>query len=382
MEIRNTNQTKTLNIPFTLNFADDKEDLIKGWVNTEGSGNINPIVDFEVDLYQYEGENLSYQFNFFCCGDDIGGENSSPFYPYNKQTVFTKDSGYFINSYSNTLRDNNNLQPDENQVIGESFGDTNQWQIDLGGGNMKNVREVNVTTISNQALSSSQFIFTYFNSKTISNRKQVDKILIGAKTTTSGNDQFYYNKLIFTGETGQTNFNLVGYNPINYSSVLSIFPNFSNFYSVPQGVTYDSVRKPILNLDRYNKTLGNNIYLPKSTDVTELYLQVAFYNPKTGKSIQMVTRSGGTASDIINPNNDGTIFYRSQFTDNYTYIKLNLSSSTKTYNVRLYNPTTNDFDVNPFNLTGSTIIPMYEKVISDVRVPGVPSNNLPRPTTG
>ena len=381
MEIRNTDQTKTLNIPFTLNFADDKEDLIKGWVNTEGSGNINPIVDFEVDLYQYEGDNLSYQFKFFCCGDDTGGENSSPFYPFNKQTVFTKDSGYFINSYANTLRDNNNLQPTENQVIGTSVGDTNQWEIDLGGGNIKNVREVNVTTISSQALSEAQFLFTYFNSNTISNRKQIDRILVGAKSTTTGNDQFYYNKLIFTGETGQTNFNLAGYNAINYSSVLSIFPNFSNFYSVPQGITYDSVKKPILNLDRYNKTLGNNIYLPKSTDVTELYLQVAFYNPKTGKSIQMVTRSGGTINDIINPNNDGTIFYRSQFTDNYTYIKLNLSSSTKTYNVRLYNPTTGSFDINPV-ISGSTIIPMYEKVISDVRVPGVPSNNLPRPTTG
>jgi hypothetical protein len=381
MEIRNTDQTKRLNIPFTLNFADDKEDLIKDWVNTEGSGNINPITDFEVDLYQYEGNNLSYQFSFFCCGDEIGGENSSPFYPYNKQTVFTKDSGYFINSYANTLRDNNNLQPAENQVIGTSVGDTNQWQIDLGGGNIKNVREVNVTTISNQALSNAKFIFTYFNTNTISNRKQVEKTLVGAKSTTTGNDQFYYNKLIFTGETGQTNFNLTNYNAINYSSVLNIFPNFSNFYTIPKGVTYDSVRKPILNLDRYSKTLGNNIYLPKSADVTELYLQVAFYNPKTGKAIQMVTKSGNTANDIINPNKDGTIFYRSQFTDNYTYIKLNLSSSTKTYNVRLYNPVTGSFDINPV-ISGSTTIPMYEKVISDVRVPGVPSNNLPPPTTG
>jgi hypothetical protein len=382
MEIRNTDQTKTLNIPFTLNFTDDKEDLINNWVNTEGAGNINPIVDFEVDLYQYEGDNLSYQFSFFCCGDDTGGENSSPFYPYNKQTVFTKDSGYFINSYANTLRDNNNLKPTENQVIGTSVGNTNQWQIDLGGGNIKNVREVNVTTISNQALSESQFIFTYFNTNTLSNRKQVDKILVGAKSTTTGYDPFYYNKLIFTGSTGQTNFNLAGYNAINYSSVLSIFPNFSNFYTIPQGITYDSIKKPILNLDKYNKTLGNNIYLPKNNDLTELYLQVAFYNPKTGKSIQMVTKSGGTASDIINPSNNGTIFYRSQFTDDYTYIKLNLSSSTKTYGIRLYNPATESFDINPFNLTGGTVIQMYEKVISDVRVPGVPSNNLPPPTVG
>jgi len=382
MEIRNTNQTKTLNIPFTLNFADDKEDLINDWVNTEGAGNINPIVDFEVDLYQYEGDILSYQFNFFCCGDDTGGENSSPFYPYNKQTVFTNDSGYFINSYANTLRDNNNLQPTENQVIGTSVGDTNQWEIDLGGGNIKNVREVNITPISNSALSQAQFIFTYFNGNTISNNKQVDRILISAKSTTIGYDPFYYNKLIFTGETNQINFNLAGYNAINYSSVLSIFPNFSNFYNPPKGVTYESIKKPSLNLDRYNKTLGNNIYLPKNNDLTELYLQVAFYNPKTGKSIQMVTKSGGTSSDIINPSNNGTIFYRLQFTQNYTYIKLNLSSSTKTYGVRLYNPATESFDINPFNLTGGTVIQMYEKVISDVRVPGVPSNNLPPPTVG
>jgi len=381
MEIRNTNQTKTLNIPFTLNFADDKEDLIKGWVNTEGSGNINPIVDFEMDLYQYEGESLSYQFNFFCCGDDTGGENSSPFYPYNKQSVFTKSSGYFINSYANTLRDASNLQPVQNQIIGTSVGDTNQWRIDVGGGNLKNIREVNVAPISNQAISNAQFIFTYFNSNTISNRKQVEKSFINVKSTTTGYDQFYYNKLIFTGDTGQTSFNLVGYNAINYSSVLNINPNFSNFYTIPQGVTYDSVRKPILNLDRYTKTLGNNIYLPKSTDVSELYLQVAFYNPKTGKSIQMITKSGATSDDILNPNKDGTIFYRTGFTDNYTYLKLSLSSSTKTYGVRLYNPNTLDFDINPV-VSGRTIITMYEKVISDVRVPGVPSNNLPPPGSG
>jgi hypothetical protein len=350
-------------------------------VNTEGSGNINPIVDFEVDLYQYEGENLNYQFNFFCCGDDKGDETTNPFYPYNKQNVFTKSSGYFINSYANTLRDNVNLQPVENQIIGTNVGDTNEWQIDVGGGNIKKIREVNVATISNQSMSNAQFIFTYFNSNTISNRKEVDKILVGAKSTTTGYDQFYYNKLIFTGETGQTGFNLVGYNAINYSSVLSIFPNFANFYNPPKGVTYDSVKKPNLNLDRYNKTLGNNIYLPKSTDITELYLQVAFYNPKTGKSIQMVTKSGSTISDIINPNKDGTIFYRTQFTDNYTYIKLSLSSSTKTYGIRLYNPNTSSFDINPV-ISGTTTIPMYEKIISDVRVTNQASPNLPKPTEG
>ena len=381
MEIRNNNQTKTLNIPFTLNFADDKEDLIKNWVNTEGSDSINSIVDFEVDLYQYEGDNLSYQFNFFCCGDDKGDESSNPFYPYNKQTVFTKNTGYFINSYANTLRDNSNLSPVENQVIGNSIGDTNEWQIDLGGGNIKNVREVNVGLISNQVMSNAQFIFTYFNSNTISNRKQIDKVLVGAKSTTTDYDQFYYNKLIFTGNTGQTDFNLVGYNAIGYSSVLNIFPNFANFYNPPKGVTYDSVKTPNLNLDRYNKTLGNNIYLPKNTEITELYLQVAFYNPKTGKSIQMVTKSGGTASNILNPNTDGTIFYRTQFTDNYTYLKLSLSSSTKTYGIRLYNPNTGSFDINP-SISGSTIIPMYEKIISDVRVTNQPSTKLPIPTTG
>jgi hypothetical protein len=230
-------------------------------------------------------------------------------------------------------------------------------------------------------MSNAQFIFTYFNSNTISNRKEVDKILVGAKSTTTGYDQFYYNKLIFTGETGQTGFNLVGYNAINYSSVLSIFPNFANFYNPPKGVTYDSVKKPNLNLDRYNKTLGNNIYLPKSTDITELYLQVAFYNPKTGKSVQMVTKSGSTISDIINPNKDGTIFYRTQFTDNYTYIKLSLSSSTKTYGIRLYNPNTSSFDINPV-ISGTTTIPMYEKIISDVRVTNQASPNLPKPTEG
>jgi hypothetical protein len=381
MEIRNTDQTKTLNIPFTLNFTDDKEGLIRDWVNTEGSGNINPIVDFEVDLYQYEGENLNYQFNFFCCVDDKGDEATNPFYPYNKQNVFTKSSGYFINSYANTLRDNVNLQPVENQIIGTNVGDTNEWEINVGGGNIKKIREVNVATISNQAMSNAQFIFTYFNSNTISNRKEVDKILIGAKSTTTGYDQFYYNKLIFTGETGQTGFNLVGYNAINYSSVLSIFPNFANFYNPPKGVTYDSVRKPNLNLDRYNKTLGNNIYLPKSSDITELYLQVAFYNPKTGKAVQMVTKSGATTSDILNPNKDGTIFYRTQFTDNYTYIKLSVSSSTKTYGVRLFNPNTSAFDINPV-VSGTTIIPMYEKIISDVRVTNQPSPNLPKPIEG
>ena len=145
-------------------------------------------------------------------------------------------------------------------------------------------------------------------------------------------------------------------------------------------MTYDSVRKPNLNLDRYNKTLGNNIYLPKSSDITELYLQVAFYNPKTGKSIQMVTKSGATTSDILNPNKDGTIFYRTQFTDNYTYIKLSVSSSTKTYGVRLFNPNTSAFDINPV-VSGTTIIPMYEKIISDVRVTNEPSRQLPIPTT-
>jgi hypothetical protein len=380
MEIRNTNQSKKINIPFTLNFTDDKEDLIKDWVNTEGSGNINPVVDFEVDLYQYEGQNLNYQFNFFCCGDDKGDEGNNPYYPYYKQNIFTKNTGYFINSYANTLRDNINLHPVENQIIGNNVNN-NEWVINVGGGNIKKIREVNVAPISEQSMSNAQFIFTYFNSSVISNRKEVDKILIGTKSTSSGYDQFYYNKLIFTGETGQTGFNLIGYNAINYSSVLSMFPNFANFYNPPKGVTYESVRKPNLNLDKYNKTLGNNIYLPKSSDITELYLQVAFYNPKTGKSIQMVTKSGATSNDIINPNKDGSIFYREQFTDNYTYIKLNISASTKTYGVRLYNPNTLSFDINPV-ISGTTTISMYEKIISDVRVTNQASPNIPKPAEG
>jgi hypothetical protein len=377
MEIRNTSQTKTLNIPFTLNFNDDKEDLIRGWVDSEGSGNINPVIDFEVDLYQYEGSDLNYQFNFFCCGDESVGENN-PFYPYSKQNVFNQGSGYFINSYANTLRDNTNLSPVENQIIGTNNG--NGWTIDVGGNNIKAVREVNLLPITNQAISNAQFIFTYFNSSNISNRKQIDRLLVSAKSTTSGYDQFYYNKLIFTGDTGQTSFNLVGYNAINYSSVLNIFPNFSNFYTISKGVTYDSIKKPNLNLDRYNKTLGNNIYLPKNTDLTEIYLQVAFYNPKTGKSIQMITKSGYTTSDILDPNKDGTIFYRTQFNDNYTFLKLSISSSTKTYGIRLYNPNTLSFDINPI-VSGVTTIPMYEKIITDVRVTNQPSTNLPLPNT-
>jgi hypothetical protein len=377
MEIRNTEQTKTLNIPFTVNFTDDKGDLIRGWVESEGLGNINPVVDFEVDLYQYEGNDLNYQFNFFCCGDESVGENN-PFYPYFKQNVFNSGSGYFINSYANTLRDNTNLSPVENQIIGTNNG--NGWTINVGGGNFKSIREVNLQPITNQAISNAQFIFTYFSSNNISNRKQVDRILISAKSTTTGYDQFYYNKLIFTAETQETNFNMVGYNAINYSSVLSIFPNFANFYSIPKGVTYDSIRKPNINLDRYNKTLGNNIYLPKSTDLTEIYLQVAFYNPKTGKSIQMITKSGSTTSDILNPDKDGTIFYRTQFTDNYTFIKLNLNSSTKTYGIRLYNPNTLSFDINP-SVSGTTVIPMYEKIITDIRVTNQESTNFPPPNT-
>jgi hypothetical protein len=108
---------------------------------------------------------------------------------------------------------------------------------------------------------------------------------------------------------------------------------------------------------------------------------VAFYNPKTGKSIQMITKSGSTTSNILDPNKDGTIFFRTQFTDNYTYIKLSLSSSTKTYGIRLYNPNTLNFDINPA-VSGTTIIPMYEKIISDVRVTNQSSPNIPIPTTG
>lgn len=380
MEIRNNSQNKILNIPFRITSVDDKEDLIKDWVNTEGSGAINPVVDFEVDLYQYEGDNLSYQFNFFCCGDGKGDETSNPFYPYYKQNIFNKDTGYFINSYANTLRDVSNLTPTQNQVIGENLDGTNNWIIDVGGGNYKNIREVNVGVISNQVMSNAQFIFTYFNTNNITSRKQIDRTLINAKSTTSDYDQFYFNKIIFTGETGQTEFNLIGYNAINYSSVLKISPNFSNFYNPPKGVTYDSVKKPNLNLDRYDKTLGYNIYLPKNSDISEIFLQVAFYNPKTGKSIQMVTKSGFTTSDILNPSKDGSIFYRSQFTDNFSYIKLNVTSSTKTYGIRLYNPNTGLYDINPA-VSGSTIIPMYEKVISDVRVTNQPSPNLPKPNT-
>jgi hypothetical protein len=379
MEIRNTNQTKTLNIPFTLSFADDKEDLIKDWVNTEGFNSVNPIVDFETDLYRYEGDNLTFQFNFFCCGDNNGGENSNPFYPYYNQTVFTKSSGFFINSYANILRDYTNLIPVEKQIIGINTNN-NEWVIDLGGDNVKNIREVNVGKISNDAMSNAQFIFTYFNSNTSINRKQIDRLFIGAKLTTVGYDQYYFNKLIFTGETGQTNFNLAGYNPINYNSVVNLYPNFVNFYNPPKGVTYDAVKKPTLNLDRYNKTLGGNIYLPKNTDLTELYLQVIFYNPKTGKSIDMLTKSGGTPSDIINTNKDGTIFYRSQYNDKYSYLKLILSSTTKTYDVKIYNPITNAYDISP-TVSGSTIIPMYEKIITDVRVTNQPSSNLPQPNT-
>ena len=227
MEIRNTEQTKTLNIPFTLNFNDDKGDLIRGWVESEASLGVNPIIDFEVDLYQYEGNDLNYQFNFFCCGDESDGE-TNPFYPYSKQNVFNRGSGYFINSYANTLRDNINISPVEKQIIGTNNG--NGWTIDVGGNNFKAVREVNLLPITNQAISNAQFIFTYFNNNSISNRKQIDRLLISAKSTTTGYDQFYYNKLIFTGDTGQTSFNLVGYNAINYSSVLNIFPNFANFY--------------------------------------------------------------------------------------------------------------------------------------------------------
>lgn len=378
MEIRNTNQTKTLSIPFTLNFSSDKEDLIRGWVETEGSNGVNPIVDFEVDKYQYEGDNLNYQFNFFCCGDDASSEATNPFYPYHKQTLFTSNTGYFINSYGNTLRDFSNLTPVTNQIIGVNINGTNEWQISET--NTNDVREVNVAKISDEVLSNAQFIFTYYNSDDTKNRKQIDRTFVGVKATTTGYDQFYYNKLVFTGQTGQSNFNLENFNAISYISVLSLFPSFGNFYDIPKGVTYDAVRKPILTLDKFNKTLGNNIYLSKNTDVTDLYLQISFYNPKTGKSIEMITKSGNTISNIIDPNKDGTIFYRAQYTDKYSFIKLSLSSSTKTYGVRLYNPATGNYDINPV-ISGITTIPLYEKIISDVRVTNQASPSIPLPNT-
>lgn len=378
MEIRNTNQTKTLSIPFTINFSDDKEDLIRGWVNSEGFNSVNPVIDFEVDKYQFEGDKLNYQFNFFCCGDNGGDGSTNPFYPYNKQTVFTKNNGYFINSYANTLRDVANLLPVQNQVIGVNIEGTNEWRYSED--NNTNIREVNVAPISNQALSNAQFIFNYFNSNNTTSRKQIDRTYVAVKSTTTGYDQFYFNKLIFTGNTGQNEFNLTNFSAVNYISVLNLFPNFSNFYDIPKGVTYDSVRRPLLNLDRFNKTLGNNIYLTKNSDVSELYLQITFYNPKTGKLIDLVTKSGGTVDDIINPNLDGTIFLRTQYTDKYSYIKLNINTISKTYGIRLYNPLTDSYDINPI-LSGITIIPLYEKIISDIRVTNQLSPNLPTPTT-
>lgn len=383
MEIRNNNQTKTLNIPFVLSFNDDKEDLITKWVSDEGVNGVNEIVDFETDLYQYEGDNLTYQFNFFCCGDNSADETKNPFYPYSKQTVFTpitltgeSGTGYFINSYANVLRDVSNLTPVQNQVIGVNVNQTNEWRI--SDTNSNNIREVNIGKISDEAISNAQFIFTYFNSDDIRRRKQVDKILIAAKTTSTGYDEYYFNKLIFTGLTGQKEFNLTNFNVINYSSVLTLYPNFANFYNPPNGVTYDAVKKPNLVLDKYNKTLGNNIYLSKNNDVSELFLQVLFYNPKTGKSVEMITKSGGTISDILDTNRDGTIFYRTQYSDKYNYIKLNISASTKTYGIRLYNPITNNYDINPI-ISGVTIIPLYQKIITDVRVTNQPSPNLPIP---
>lgn len=379
MEIRQSNNNKFLSIPFSVNFTDDKEDLIRGWVNTEGSGNVNPIVDFEVDLYQNEKDKVSFDFKFFCCGDNSGDETTNPFYPYYKQNIFTKSTGYFINSYANTLRDVSNLSPVSNQIIGKNIDGTNDWLVDVGGGNIKKVREVNVLPISNAAMSNSQFIFTYFNDNNIINRKQINKILINGKTTSVGYDPFYFNKLIFTGDTGQTSFNLVGYNAINYSSVLKIAPNLGNVLNPPKGVTFDNVRIPNLSLDKFNKTLGNNLYIPKSSDVSEMFLQISFYNPKTGKSIQMVTKSGGTINDILNINGDGTIFYRTQYNEKYSYIKLLLSSSTKTYGFRLYNPNTDSYDINPI-VSGNTVIPMYEKIITDVRVTNQASPKIPLPS--
>lgn len=383
MEIRNNDLNKTLTIPFVLSFTDDKEDLINKWVNDEGASNINPVVDFEIDLYQYEGENLTYQFNFFCCGDNSADESTNPFYPYSKQTVFTpirltgeSGTGYFINSYSNTLRDVFNLRPVEKQVIGYNVAGSNEWWISET--NNTNIREMNVGKISKDVITNAQYIFTYFNSDNLTNRKQIDRVLVSANSTETGYDEFYFNKLIFTATTGQEEFSLNEFNAINYSSVLRISPNFANFYNPPIGVTYDAAKKPTLSLDKYNKTLGNNIYLSKNNDISELYLQIQFYNPKTGKSIEMITKSGSTINDILNTNRDGTIFYRSQYTDKYNYLKLNINSTTKTYNIRLYNPNTNSYDINPI-ISGTTVIPLYQKIITDVRVTNQSSPALPTP---
>jgi hypothetical protein len=376
MEIRANEFNKTISIPFVVNFTDDKEDLITEWVQNEGAGNINPIVDFEVDAYQYEGDTINYQFYFFCCGDDINGDGSNPYYPYNKQTIFT-EGNYFINSFANTLRTSRSLTPTENQIIGDNIPNTNQWVI-----NNQLIREVDVAPINLQTLKNSQFIFDYYNTNSINSRKKITNTTINTTFTLSSPDQFYFSKLIFTGETGQTNFNLVGYNAINYTSVLNIFPNFGNFYNIPDDVTYGQTKIPIISLNKLSKTLGNNIYLPKNNNITELYTQIFFYNSSSNSLISMVSKSGGTSSDILDTNKDGTIFLRNNYSDKYTYLKLIITTSTKTYGIRLYNPNTDLYDINPFNLTGGTVIPMYEKIISDVRVPGIPSNNLPPPTAG
>lgn len=367
MDILNDNKNKNITLPLSLSFDDDKEDLIKTWINEEGLNGVNAAVDFEIATYKYEGGNINYLFKFFCCGDSAASEDTNPFYPYNKQSMFTKSGGYFINSFANTLRNNNNLHPATKQIIGVDNGN-NDWIISVSG-QSKSIREVSVDPMSNDVIKNSQFIFNYYNTNTISNRKKITNLYVSANSTMSGPDQFNFSKLIFLGLTGQTKFNLTGYNVIDYTTVQTIFPTLNKFVEVPKDITYPTTKIPILSLDKYNKTMGNNIYLPKSSDVTEMYAQIFFFNAKTNGVVQMASRSGSTESDILDTNGDGTLFYRRQYNEKYGYIKLLLSADTKTYGIRMFRPTDDAgggvYDVNPYDSVNGTTINLYEKIIVD-----------------
>ena len=67
MDILNDNKNKNITLPLSLSFDDDKEDLIKTWINEEGLNGVNAAVDFEIATYKYEGGNINYLFKFFCC---------------------------------------------------------------------------------------------------------------------------------------------------------------------------------------------------------------------------------------------------------------------------------------------------------------------------
>jgi len=334
-KIRIGESDKTITLPFYLNYETSKEDIINEFIDSEGKASVNDIVDNEVITFDYSGNTLEYKFNFFCCDEE-------PFTPYreisgttvsifkdNEEFVISGNTLYkelFINSFAREMTIPIPFRPQESLITGDIFTFTD------------------FSSINTNVFSKFFFIYDFFDSPVSENQKRINRQFIYINKSFIKSEDIYFVK---RGEFKRNNDIPLYAQP----------PSYTGYSAATLTTSSTPVVIPRLSLNKLTKSPGYRIILPNDVN-DEIYLKIRFFNPIRNKLLTFVSTSGVTTG--------GTIFLRSNYNTNLTYLKLILDKKNNKYSI--YRSNGGDWNI---LVNGS--INLFEVVINDLITPTLPS---------